>query len=85
MLIIPLERTTNHNKKDVKYIDYTCHNTPGDATSGKYAIKVPVYDSGHPEEWINFVELVNKCLIGQNITTGPAMYSVVQRLSLIHI
>ena len=78
--IIALERTMIHDKKDVKYIDHTCHNKSGDATSGKYVIKVPVYDSGHPKEWINFVEVVNKCLIGQNITTGPTMYSVVQRV-----
>ena len=63
--VIPLKCTTIHNKKDMKYINHTCHNTPEDATSGKYVIKVPVYDSGHPEEWIDFVELINKCLVGQ--------------------
>ena len=26
------------------------------------------------------MELINKCLVGQNITTGPAMYAVVQRV-----
>ena len=78
--IIPLKHTMIHGKKDVKYIDHTCHNTPKDATSGKYMIKVPVYDSGHPEGWINFVELVTKCLIRLIITTGPAMYSIAQRV-----
>ena len=78
--VIPLECTTIHDKRDLKYIDHTCDNTPGDSNSGKYVIKVPVYDSGHPEEWINFIELINKCLVGQNITTGPAMYAVVQRV-----
>ena len=78
--VIPLEHTMIHNKKDVKYIAYTCHNRPGDSNSSKYVIKVLVYDFGHPEEWINFVKLINKCLVGQNITTGPAMYAVVQRV-----
>merc|ERR1711966_427836 len=55
-------------------------NTPGDSTTGKYVIKVPIYDSGHPEEWIIFTELVNKCLVGQDITTGPQMYQLVQRV-----
>ena len=78
--IIPLERTVSSDKKDIKYIEHTCHNTPGDSTTGKYVIKVPIYDSGHPEEWIIFTELVNKCLVGQNITTGPQMYQLVQRV-----
>ena len=79
--IIPLQRTVVHdNKKDIKYIEHTCHNTPGDSTTGKYVIKVPIYDSGHPEEWIIFTELVNKCLVGQDITTGPQMYQLVQRV-----
>ena len=40
------------------YIDHKCHNTPGDSTLGKYVIKIPIYDSGTPEEWIIFVDLV---------------------------
>ena len=48
--IIPLERTVASDKKDIKYIEHTCHNTPGDSTTGKHVIKVPIYDSGHPEE-----------------------------------
>ena len=52
-----------------KYIDHTCHNTPGNSTSGKYVIKIPRFDSGTPEEWIIFMELVQKALVGQNITT----------------
>ena len=65
--IIQLERTVVQDKKDIKYIKHTCHNTPGDSTTDKYVIKVPIYDSGHPEEWIIFTELVHKCLVGQNI------------------
>jgi len=33
--IIPLERTVVQDKKDIKYIEHTCHNTPGDSTTGK--------------------------------------------------
>ena len=56
-------------------IDHTRHNTPGDSTSGKYVIKIPRLDSGTPEEWIVFVDLVQKALVGQNVTTGPPMYT----------
>ena len=39
-----------------------------------------MYDSGDPEEWIIFHELVAKCIRGQNITSGPQMYQLVQRV-----
>ena len=46
---------------------------------GMYMIEVPIYNSGNPKEWITFVELVNKCLVGQNITNGPQMYHLIQQ------
>ena len=80
--IIPLERPVKQTTKkdELKHIDHQCHNTPGDTTSGKYTIKVPMYDSGDPEEWLIFRELVSKCIKGQNITQGPQMYQLVQRV-----
>ena len=78
--IIALERARSSDSKDQKHIEHTCYNTPGDSKTGKYVIQVPIYDSGNPEEWINFVELVNKCIIGQNITTGPQMYQLALRV-----
>ena len=33
--IIPLERPEKEDLKPCEYIDHTCHNTPGDSTSGK--------------------------------------------------
>ena len=47
----------------LEYIDHMCHNTPGDNTSEKYVIKIPRFDSGTPEEWIIFVDLVQKSLV----------------------
>ena len=49
-------------------MEHTCHNTPSDSTMGNYMIKVPMCNSGNPEEWIIFVEL------GQNITNRPQEY-----------
>ena len=40
-----------------------CHNTLGDSTTGKYVIQVRIYDSRNPEEWINFIELINNYII----------------------
>ena len=78
--IIPLARPEKDELDASEYIDHTCHNTPGDTTSGKYIIKIPRFDSGTPEEWIIFVDLVNKSLVGQNITTGPPMYKCMERM-----
>ena len=64
----------------MEYIDHTCHNTPGDTTSGKYVIKIPRFDSGTPEEWIIFVDLVQNSLVGQNVTTGLLMYKCMERM-----
>ena len=63
-----------------EYIDHTSHNTPGDSTSGKYVIKIPRFDSGTPEEWIIFVDLVQKASVGQNVTTGPPLYKCMERV-----
>ena len=48
--IIPLEQPKKEDLKPNKYIDYTCDNTPGNSTSGKYVIKIPRLNSGMPEE-----------------------------------
>ena len=78
--IIPVERPEKEDFEPSKYIDHTCHNTPGDTTSGKYVIKIPRFDSGTPEEWIIFVDLVQKALVGRNVTTGPPMYKCMERV-----
>ena len=41
-------------------------------------IKIPRFDSGTPEEWIIFVDLVQKVLVEQNVTTGPPMYECME-------
>ena len=42
-------------------------------------IKIPRFDSGIPEEWIIFVDFVQKTLIGQNIITGPPIHKYMER------
>ena len=62
----------------MEYIDHTCHNTPGVTTFRKHSNKIQRFDSGTPEEWIIFVVLVQKSLVGQNITTGSPMYKYIK-------
>ena len=78
--IIPLARPENNEFHALEYIDHMCCNTPRDTTSEKHIIKIPRFDSGTPEEWIIFVYLVQKSLVGQNVTTGPPMYECMERV-----
>ena len=48
--IIPLPRPEKAELDPSEYIDYMCHNTPGDSCSEKYVIKIPRFGSGTPEE-----------------------------------
>ena len=64
----------------MEYFNYTCHYAPRDYSSGKYAIKIPRFDYGTPEDWIIFVDLVQKSLVGQNIPTSPPMYKFMERM-----
>ena len=47
---ILLTRLEKNELEALEYINHTCHNTPGDTTSGKYAIKIPIFDPGTPEK-----------------------------------
>ena len=78
--IIPLARAKKDKLDALGYIDHTCHNTPGDTTSGEYVIKISRFDSGTPEEWIIFVDLVQMSVEGQNVTTGLPMYKCIERV-----
>ena len=78
--IILLECPEKEDLEPSEYIDHTYHTTTGDSASGKYVIKIRRFDSGTSEEWIIFVDLVQKSHVGQNITTGPPMYKCIERV-----
>ena len=44
------------------------------------AIKVPRFDSDTPEEWIIFVDLIQKAFVGQNVTTDPSIYKCIEKV-----
>ena len=50
--IILLEIPEEKDLKPSEYIDYICHNTPGESTSGKFVIIVPIFDSGTSKKLI---------------------------------
>ena len=43
-------------------------------------IKIPRFETGTSEEWIIFVDLIQKSLVGQNFTTGPTMHKCMERV-----
>ena len=71
--IISLLYPEKEDLKLSKYIDHTCHNTLGVSNSGYQTTKIPRFNSDIPEEWIIFVDLVQKALLEQNVTTDPPM------------
>ena len=42
--------------------------------------KISKFDFGTREEWIIFMNLVQKAFLGQNITTGPPIYECIERV-----
>ena len=79
--IISLERPEAKEKiPPSEYIEHKCHNDPGDIKSGQYVVKIPRYGSGTPEDWLIFIDLCKKALVGQNVTTGPPMYAFMDRV-----
>ena len=78
--ISPLTRPENNELEASEFINHTSHNTHTDTTSGKNLIKIPRLDSGTPEEWILFVNLVQKSFVGQNMTAGSPIYKCMERM-----
>ena len=58
--IILLAQPEKDELDALEYIDYTCHNTPRDTISGNDVSKISRFDSGTPEEWIIFVDLLSR-------------------------
>ena len=82
-LIIPaisLDRPEPKQLATGQYLTLKCQNTPGDADSTTYNLQIPYFGSGTAEEWLIFVDNLNKGIIGQNITGGPKRYELAEKL-----
>ena len=74
--IIALGRPEKEDLKPSEYIDHACHNTAGISTLWKYIINISWFDSVMREEWIIFMDLVQKALVGEKVTTGPTDFLI---------
>eukprot|EP00957_Ditylum_brightwellii_P164522 12525920-Ditylum_brightwellii.AAC.1 len=78
--IILFQRPAPRNLEKGQYHTYKPHTTPADPTSPVYELAVPFFDKGTPEEWIKFRRGLSVALKGQNVTQGPASYTVTKTL-----
>ena len=58
--IMPLDSPEKEDFELNKYIDHTCHNTPGNSAPGNNVNKILLFDSNLSEEWIIFVDSLQK-------------------------
>ena len=56
------------------------HNTLDNTSSEKYVIENPRFDSGTPDEWNFFVDVLLKALVGQHVATGTPIYKYMKRV-----
>ena len=82
-LIVPAIALSRPEKKVLtkgQYVEYKCFSVPGDTDSPAYSIQIPYFGAGTPEEWLMFLDNLDKALVGQNITDGPGRYEFTERL-----
>ena len=77
---IPLERPEKKKLSKDEYLTFKLRNNPAEADSTTYESTVPFFSEGNPEETLDFVTDIRRVINGQNITTGPARYTVMRRL-----
>ena len=77
---IPLERAESRSLTKGEYLAYKLRNDPADDTSPTYELTVPYFSTGTCEEWLKFRANVDRVLLGQHVTTGPAKFLVARRL-----
>ena len=53
---------------------------PDDKDSSTYELRTYLFCDGSPEEWLEHKKVIKKCLVGQNITTGPPQFAMLRRL-----
>jgi len=80
ILIIPFDRLEVTVLRKDQYLSFKLRSNPQDEASATYELTVPYYRSGTPEELLMFCENIQKVIVGQNITQGPAKYALAKRL-----
>jgi hypothetical protein len=80
---IPLSRSESSAAKPEDILKFKLLSTPTDNDGPTYEVKVKIFRTGTPEDFIKTVIALKKVLRGQNITTDQAQYAMACRLSLV--
>ena len=68
---ISLERPDKKDPRKGQYVECKCNARPGDPESSFYSIQIPYFVTDTPEEWLQFLDNLEKAINGQHITSGP--------------
>jgi hypothetical protein len=77
---IPLSRSESSAAKPEDILKFKLLSTPTDNDGPTYEVKVKIFRTGTPEDFIKTVIALKKVLRGQNITTDQAQYAMARRL-----
>ena len=77
---IPLEKPAVKDLEKDQYLALKLKSIPTRANSAEYTLNVPYFQSGTPEEWLKFLQNLERVFVGQNLTTGPNKFSMARRL-----
>jgi hypothetical protein len=77
---IPLCRTEEVKANQDDLLKFKLYSNPNDKDGASYEIKVKIFRTGTPEEYIKTVIALKKVLRGQDIVTGQEQYAMARRL-----
>lgn len=78
--VIPLERPVENKKNKDQFLTFKLRSVPTEEASTTYDLSIPFFGDGSPEELLNFLNMLTKVFVGQNVTTGPGKYAIIRRL-----
>ena len=78
--IIPLERPIKEELVKGEYKSLRLHTDPLDTDSPFYTVNIGYFGSGNPEEYLLFVQDLDKVIVGQNLMSVPKRIATTKHL-----
>ena len=79
-MVIPFIKPESKIGNREDKITLKLRSQPDDKDSQTYELRTYLFRDGTPEEWLEHVKVIKKCLVGQNITSGPPQFAMLRRL-----
>jgi len=77
---VPLEQPEPRELKKSEFLKLNLKSNPGNPNSETYSICIPYFKHGTPSGWIFFNKTFKKIIVGQNLKTGSAKYTMARTL-----